>query len=258
MSERSTLPGEADENYFISMTDLMIGMLFVFIIMLMAFTLNLRNAQQAQESINAELTGARQARDHMLDNIRRTLEARGVKVEIDRESGVLRLKADLLFEQGQPQLTRAGQALIGQVADALTLVLPCYANTPGHERSADCPVFSGGRLEALYVEGHTDSDDFAPGAAGNNWSLSAERAINTFRALTEGHGILDDIRNDASQPLIGVSGYEKRRPTARLPGQTAAEMKRADRRIDLRFIMSSPKPRPQIDMERTLDEAGEE
>jgi len=252
---RRVLLDDEGESYFVSMTDLMVGMLFIFIIMLMAFALNLRDAQQTHEDINKELTGARKARDHMLDSIRRTLESRGVKVEIDRESGVLRLKADLLFERGESELTRPGREIIGHVADALENVLPCYANAPGLIRPPDCTVYQGGKLEAVFIEGHTDSDDFAPEAAKNNWILSAERAISTFRALTEGHTILDDIRNDSAQHLIGVSGYEKRRPTERFEGETEEEKKRADRRIDLRFIMSSPKPRPQTDTERALEDS---
>ena len=35
-------PTEESENYFISMTDMMVGMLFIFLIMLMVFALNYR------------------------------------------------------------------------------------------------------------------------------------------------------------------------------------------------------------------------
>jgi len=254
MDKRHLSPDDQDENYFVSMTDLMIGMLFIFIIVLMAFALNLRETQQTQELINEELTGARKAREQMLEALRRSLEARGVKVEIDPESGVLRLKADLLFERGESGLTTTGEEIIGHVGDALQQVLPCYANLPGISRPTHCPAFRGGRLEALFIEGHTDADDFAPGSIKNNWMLSTERAINTFRTIIEHHAVLDDLRNDAGQNLIGVSGYEKRRPTTRYTGQTEAEKKRADRRIDLRFIMTSPKPPPQTDVEQTLNE----
>lgn len=249
---RSQHLSEGDESYFVSMTDLMVGMLFVFIIMLMAFALNLRDAQQTQEKINAEQTGARKARDRMLEDIQRSLEAKGVRVEIDRENGVLRLKADLLFDKAKAELTDTGRSIISHVADALQEVLPCYANLPGMVRSELCPTFKGGRLEAVFIEGHTDSDPFPANYKMNNWTLSAERAITTFRAIIDGHSDLDAIRNDASEHLIGVSGYESRRPTAPVPGQTPEEKKRADRRIDLRFIMSSPKPPPQSDTETAL------
>jgi chemotaxis protein MotB len=41
---RKLTPVAEDESYFVSMTDLMVGMLFIFIIMLMAFALNLRRS----------------------------------------------------------------------------------------------------------------------------------------------------------------------------------------------------------------------
>src|ERR1700677_2468704 len=40
-----------DENYFVSMTDMMVGMLFLFIIMLMVFALNFRKGDDASERI---------------------------------------------------------------------------------------------------------------------------------------------------------------------------------------------------------------
>ncbi len=40
-----------DENYFISMTDMMVGMLFLFIITLMMFALNYRKGDEDSERI---------------------------------------------------------------------------------------------------------------------------------------------------------------------------------------------------------------
>jgi hypothetical protein len=40
-----------DENYFVSMTDMMVGMLFLFIIMLMMFALNYRKGDDDSERI---------------------------------------------------------------------------------------------------------------------------------------------------------------------------------------------------------------
>ncbi len=40
-----------DENYFVSMTDMMVGMLFLFIIMLMMFALNFRKGDEDAERI---------------------------------------------------------------------------------------------------------------------------------------------------------------------------------------------------------------
>lgn len=244
---------EEDESYFVSMTDLMVGMLFVFIIILMAFALNFREAEQKQDQINQELTGAREARQQMLQDISHFLERRGVRVEIDSENGVLRLKADLLFERGQSHLSEQGEMIVAHVADALWVVLPCYSNAG--IKPQGCPSFKGGRLEAIFIEGHTDNDPFAKGALKNNWILSAERAISTFKYLVAMQGGLEDIKNDESLHLLGVSGYAERRPTEKVEGQTEAAKKQADRRIDLRFIMASPKPEP---LKATAKAIGEE
>ncbi len=47
---------EESENYFISMTDMMVGMLFIFIIMLMVFALNYRKGDDDSKRIKDCLT----------------------------------------------------------------------------------------------------------------------------------------------------------------------------------------------------------
>ena len=47
---------EASENYFVSMTDMMVGMLFVFIIMLMVFAVNYRTGDDDSKRIKDCLT----------------------------------------------------------------------------------------------------------------------------------------------------------------------------------------------------------
>ena len=274
------------------MTDLMVGVLFIFIIMLMIFALNLgeqydtcaeslARLQNAKEDTIVEpqkgkgnlaactkkllekeqdLADSNEKQRKVYRTLNRIvremgdrLNQGGTKVQVDKESGVLRFEADLLFEKGDSDLTTSGLMVIHHVADVMEKILPCYANVSTSTRQFGCTDVGGGRLETVLVEGHTDSDKYPPGSAKNNWILSVERAISTFRVLTEGNEILSNIKNDSQQDLIGVSGYEARRPTKRLPGQTLEEKKSADRRIDLRFIMSSPKPLPQAEIEQKLD-----
>jgi chemotaxis protein MotB len=53
------LRDEEDGNYLVSVSDLMVGMLFVFIIMLMAFALNYRSAEHQAALTETELVGER-------------------------------------------------------------------------------------------------------------------------------------------------------------------------------------------------------
>jgi chemotaxis protein MotB len=230
--------GIEEESYFVSMTDLMVGMLFVFIIMLMAFALNLREQQDKFDQTTDALTQANVTRKVMLQDIKTLLERRGVKVIIDTENGILRLPEELLFPRGEYDLTGKGQNALNQLATVLNLVLPCYSNLVVSPDA--CAKGRTGRLEALFIEGHTDdkgiSTRMANGVA-NNWELSTERAIATFNALRAHEPMLELLANDNHQKLLGVSGYAEFRPVRT---ENTEEARAANRRIDLRFLMATP------------------
>jgi len=73
-----------EESYFVSMTDMMVGLLFVFLIMLMYFALQYKD--NAQELLTADAT-----RTTILEQLKESLKREGVEVQIDTETGVLRL-----------------------------------------------------------------------------------------------------------------------------------------------------------------------
>lgn len=252
-SPPAELEEEGDESYFVSMTDLMVGMLFIFVIMLMAFVLNLREAQQAtteavEASQSSESTQAR-----ILDDVRGYLARTGVQVEIDAEHGVLRLPEEILFSSGSADVSPAGAANLALLAEAMRHVLPCYAVTPtsplGAPRPPQCQADLQGRLEAVLIEGHTDSDPVGPGAwYRSNLGLSAFRAIATFDKVLAADPQLDAYQNDKGQPLFGVAGYGERRRRQMVERSDAD--KRLNRRIDLRFLMATPRPEDLDQIER--------
>lgn len=221
-------PQEDSESYFISMTDLMVGLVLIFIILLAYFALNL-------QARTAELTGANKARAEILNDMAKALKEEGLEVTIDIETGVLRLPDDVLFESGQYTLTPRGEAAVQKVANAMSAILPCYtegARCDG-ERSPH-------RIDAIFVEGHTDKDRMSGGM--DNYDLSVMRAANTFRALKANSPTVDQMRNlpadvAGSAKILSLSGYGPDRLVD--PGDTP-EAKARNRRIDLRFLMMSP------------------
>ncbi len=222
-----------EENYFVSMTDLMVGLVFVFIILLMYF------AMQFQD-VTEELTGASKTRTEILEQLQQTLKERGVEVVIDRQDGVLRLPDSILFDSGQAVLKPEGRQAVSHLADALNDVLPCYSD--GVPKRSTCPT-SEHRIESVYVEGHTDSDRYAgSGGLRDNWDLSVVRATNTYRALIDFKpplSILCARKGERCDPVLSVSGYGPQRP---VPGNFGSEevKKTRNRRIDLRLIMMTP------------------
>jgi chemotaxis protein MotB len=221
--------GEHEESYFVSMTDMMVGLVFVLVVMLIYYAL------QYKQTTN-DLTDTKIQRAKILQDVQERLKKQNVQVVIDTDSGVLRLPEDVLFDKGSDQVKPGGVEVLRKVGLAIQAEAPCYTAAsppPG------CPSTKSG-LESVFVEGHTDSDQMT--GARDNWNLSADRAVNTYRALVGQTPALTAITNARlkptnPEPLFGVSGYGPTRPVA---PETTEEGKRLNRRIDIRFNMVTP------------------
>jgi chemotaxis protein MotB len=233
---RRSRHAEEAESYFISMADMMVGLLFVFIILLLYF------AMQFQQKSKA-ISDASETRTAILERLQRSLAIHGLQVKIDTRTGVLRLPAEILFARGDYRLSPQGRAAVATIAHSLADVLPCYSYAAG-TTMLGCPreIHS---LDAIFIEGHTDTDTLrGAGVIADNLDLSALRATNTFRALSEAAPELNALRNlpagdPASSPILSVSGYGADRP---IPGSGSDDAAKAsNRRIDLRFLMETPR-----------------
>lgn len=227
---------EESGDYLVSLADLMAGLLFVFIITLMVFVMNFQGATR-------ELTNTERLRASMLQEIAAELSRRGVRVLLVEDNGVLRLtENEILFPSGAAEPREEDLGRIAVLGEVLEVVLACHAGRPGDTVSADCHDGSPGRLEAVFIEGHTDNVPVHGGRFEDNWLLSAQRALYTYRALVKTHPNLANLVNHRGQPLFSVSGYGDGRPVVDYPDPTP-EVR--NRRIDLRFIMVPPHHFPQ-------------
>ena len=275
MTEPSDQHEEAEENYFVSLSDLMTGVVFIFVILLCAFAFHYQSAQRdaqsaqsdadskAQDSTlakneakdaesrakeaamkaeNAEkdakakgqkidaLSKLLHERDNalreMLSELEKKLVARGVRVKFDPATGVIRLPEELLFDRGSDILSENGKRGLSVLAEEIVPVL-----------HLGCAEGSKFRLEAVFIEGHTDADPIRSPRFTDNWDLSASRATKTYRTLVAAKLELEKFCNPSGLRVIGVSGYGENRPVA--PNDTD-ENKKANRRVDLRFLMAHP------------------
>lgn len=230
---------EEEESYFISMSDMMVGLLFIFIILLLYFALQFRQTTET-------LTGAAETRREILEQLKERLDRRfrpyNLTVRIDPETGVLSMPESILFAPARFELSPQGQEAVGIVADELANVLPCYTDiAPAGPKCENRPARH--KIDALFVEGHTDADPlFGSGAVQDNLDLSALRATHTFRALINAQPGLEKLVNTSGPrpvPILGVSGYGPHRPDPNASGDPD-EVKKRNRRIDLRFLMITP------------------
>lgn len=263
---------EEDENYFVSMTDMMVGILFVFIIMLMVFAFNfqqqtdetkvltaeqeeqLRKANELAEQIAdlrrqiaseiTELNKADQARAELLETIQRRLDAVGLKVTIDRDTGVLRLAEDAIrFAPESSTLDATAARNVDAVSGVLLDVLPSYTACAA---GVGCAATPGHVVETVFIEGHTDRT----GSDSLNWRLSTERAVNTYRRIVDKYPGLRALTNSDGQEILSVSGYAYTRPAT---DRDDSEGFRINRRIDLRFVMESDRRGRLLEVLKLLD-----
>jgi len=244
---------EEEESYFVSMADMMVGLLFIFIILLLYFALQFRQTTDT-------LTSAGQTRREILETLKERLDRRlkpyNLTVRIDPETGVLSLPNSILFDTGQFELSPQGRQAVEIVADELSAVLPCYTDRAPGGPSCRGRTVAANKIDAIFIEGHTDSDPLSGGGVlRDNMDLSALRATNTFRQLTDTHPQLEQLVNNSGRqpvPILGVAGYGQRRAVPDASG-TTDQIKAQNRRIDLRFLMVTPKSAEGEAMSRILN-----
>jgi flagellar motor protein MotB len=272
---------EEKKDVFAPVADLMVGVVFIFIVMIMALSLVMmedavpratydqivkelaetraeRNALKARAERLADfvtytktqgvvplldrLAEADATRAKILQMLKDRLAAAGVNVEADFRSGVLRLPTGKLFESAQSDPTPYGRDVIHILGVTLADTIPCFL--PGQARQPTCPALSAGSvLNAVYIEGHTDSAPFHGGADGlrDNWDLSAARGIAAYRIVRESDPRIPNLKNAEGKSLVGVSGYADTRPVAEGLSDKQRFEKNAmefDRRIEIRLIMA--------------------
>jgi flagellar motor protein MotB len=156
-----------------------------------------------------------------------------LKVELSEESDALRFQGEGLFVSGRSSLTADKEAIVSSLAARLDEILPCY--TTGTRSQFDETCNPGAVLiEAVQIEGHTDDvgSDFV------NRNLSTARANTTFFAMTAAAPGLTEHRNLKRQPVLSVAAYGPDRP---VKTNETVEGRATNRRIDLRFIMVTPR-----------------
>jgi len=222
----SKLPTE-DGNYLASVSDLMSALIFIFIIALAVFVLSFKQQQK-------RLTGTAEERERLLRLVAARLRDEGeTRITIDPDQGVIRFGEAILFDSGEAEVKETGLEAIDRLRRVLEKVLPCYSYNSDRAGCGDAG--SAGTVDAVFVEGHTDSTPVRARSArfDDNWDLSATRARRVFQRLANPDGVLASLRNLNDQPLFSVSGYADSRPV------DAARLD-PNRRIDLRFVMAPP------------------
>jgi chemotaxis protein MotB len=221
---RHDLPssGEGEQSYLASASDLMIGLLFVFIIMVAFLALQKKAEQEARE-------GDRDPRGTVTLAIGNEIKDTLKTVRIDPASGVITLPEELLFDIGSSVLKDTAVERLGETSQKLGSVLKCFvANQRAVSTCTQNPF--GHEIETIFIEGHTDSRPM--NRDGGNAKLSFDRAISVSNALVQGSP-LANYKNNQDQPIFSQSAYAENRPLYK-----ADPTDGRNRRVDLRIVLT--------------------
>lgn len=213
-----------DDSFFVSMTDIMVGLLFIFILIIMYFAIqakiDAKAIEEQRENINRLSTllegqddlkkysaltiyQSRVAlqRNYLLNWIKAHLENNGIRgIEIIEDQGVIRLPEGVLFNSGEFEFMpdsyaeRTAKAISRALNDVLRCSVLTETGAP-YKSVTECKhTFYHNKnmafIQSLYVEGHTDSIQVKGSVKGDrnitsNLKLSARRSTNTFEAMTK-------------------------------------------------------------------------
>jgi chemotaxis protein MotB len=227
--------GEDGQNYLVSVSDLMAGLIFVFIITLMIFALRFQMSVEV-------LQGAESRRTELLRTLEADLSARDLRVTVDTLQGILRLtEQSINFPSGSADPEPAHLARVRTLAEVLDDVLPCFVSAalPRCERD---DLHPGGTdaasVSVLLLEGHTDSRGISLNQSRfrDNLELSGARSASIHRLLVSHRPFLSALKNSDGAEIVSISGYGFQQLL--VPEDPLND---ANRRIELRFLMEPPR-----------------
>ena len=230
------------DPYGLTISDLMSGLVFIFIITVIMFAVKLAAVTAKKSTALAEHQEINEARNKLLEDLQKSLQEQGVSVTIDYANGILRLPEDVLFATGSASLRRKGKEAITILSQRLAILLNCRTTTVVELCKGKLP-----KIEAIFVEGHSDEQALKGKIKkrfSTNLNLSAQRAINTYEIMEKR---VAKLKNRQGEHLFSISGYGAKRPVVakhrrfkKLSPSKKAAWYRKNRRIDMRFIMSKP------------------
>lgn len=223
------------ERWLITYADMITLLLVLFIVLFTLSQIDVKKFQYLSASLNKAMgaggmmldapgpsvvqgLAGKTPRDQMvgdqakLNNVKQQLEkmvqqaglSAKIRVSQEERGVVLSFQEQVLFRLGEAELTPSARALLKQIA-------PILQQTPNY----------------LRVEGHTDNLPIHTARFPSNWELSAARATNVLRELSEVYGI--------SPQRLSALAFGEYRPV--LPNTSEAN-RQQNRRVDI-VILSS-------------------
>lgn len=247
---RAKTPRHIEEerpDYWVSYSDLMAGLVLVFILLLCIFIMlskkdlevkqkELEDQRQILEARTSQLRTVDQdvsrvlgIREELLRRVKTRFESTGDNISFDDATGALRLGSNILFKEGSADLSEQG-------TQTLERVVPLYYEALlGDEKLRE-------HVDQIIFEGHTNSnfsgDDNPDRAYLFNLQLSQKRAYSAME-----HIIRANVgASYEANKILAANGYS----SSRLILSNGEEDKTRSRRLEIKFRLKDERSLNQL------------
>jgi hypothetical protein len=210
---------ELAESYYAPMADLLAGILFIILVLLMSFAIihypdansvpvsPLARAQQqlAEPEVDSRakrLMAMEEERRKLLAAVVADLTADGIAARADMATSQVLIDDESLFKPGLLRLTFTGERNMLATGRIIRRRVQChYGNADG---CSPPPVAS---LLGIFVDVFVDSRDLAAAGTGADPAIVADaRALSILGTMVEGEPSLLELRTPANSPMIQARG----------------------------------------------------
>ena len=253
-------------SYSLSISDLIMGFLFIFILILMKFMLEYEKKKEGFTFLIEE-------RNNLIKTIGKEMKEQKIEFKIDERNGILRLKSLHYFKEGHYVLSSKGKEDFKKI-EKIFKKLICYSDLKKTkedwmketkknakqwdyiwgewgERCDEKYKIQYGLVDSILIEGHADrkpiGENLKKKGIKTNMELAMKRSQTVFYFLTNYKEATKDnkksgnylyiLRNTQGKSLFGVTSYGNLRSEL----DSLQTNRFEDRRIDIRFIMIQPK-----------------
>ena len=210
---------ESNENniFWITMTDLMTGLVLVFIVMFF----------YTYMTSHLELVKQKLAKENATKSLQESLDIQNIDATIDPITGIVKISNLELFELGSFELSNKGKEYLDKFAPAYfdSLISNNYLNK---------------HIEKIIIEGHTDSQNFKGQYSDDeqymkNMELSLNRAFSVANYMT--NTAYNKTNSDKLRKMIIVQGASYSSPILTNGKEDYAK----SRRVELKIITKDMK-----------------
>jgi len=230
---------DEDNPYWLSFSDIMSGLLVIFILASLYLMLELQEKKDLIDASVIEMMEANKTRTEILHEIKVELMKKDIQVDVVDNDGVVRIPSDQLhFGQGRYEIPESKALIVNQIGKTIynAIIKPKRIKS----------------IDTIFIEGHTDSAP-ARNFVNGNWELSTMRAIEVWKhwqsiSQSGDDSRFDKLLNKKGELIVSVSGFADTRRV--VEKEITKNDFSKNRRIDIRFTMKQPDYRSILDLQK--------